>query len=619
MKHMRNGQAMSNEVHHRETPSRWQALMFGAKTRVFQLRRAWAEIGRRPAWHGVADDLLEAPVIAEKRAPLWREVSAEEFPLTAGKVENLRVAARAFHGVEIPSGEVMSFWRQLGRTTRGQGYQVGRELREGCIVPAIGGGLCQLSGLLYQAAREAGLEVIERHRHSRMVSGSQAELDLDATVFWNYVDLRFRSASRWRMEVELTASELVVRIRSLSLPSASKPSQRHVSPVLRALPSGDCLTCGMVECFRHPAAVQEHAASLGHSAYLLDARWPEFERWCGEHARCGDRWFTPMDGRRWRKPNYQWSVPEGATVRHATVAALLRSWRMRRLPAQGAMRQRALLKGDAALAQSYAKQLDPQCRHVVVSQNLLPHLWRLGVLGGRTFDVLVERWPMERLQGILDEAKRAHPRSLTLGDFRADEELLRAEREALAAAGRLITPHRAIAEHFGSRAWLIPWEMPLPMPRVHTPGKLMLFFPASRLARKGALELVAAVKSGIDAEIRYLGAAEEGLEDLWDGIELLRGKPADLATASALVIPAWVEHQPRLALLALASGIPVIATQACGLPAHEMLHVIAKPDAVSLAAVIRSVLMGGVRIAEPAPIRHHETLAHTTPRESVIF
>jgi hypothetical protein len=574
----------------RESPQRWQALAFQVKTRLFQVRRGFAEIGRRPPAYGTARDLMGAPVVAEKRAPLWREVSAEEFPLTAGKVENLRIAARAFHGVEIPPGGVMGFWRQLGRTTRGKGYHTGRELREGCIVPAIGGGLCQLSGLLYQAALEAGLEIIERHGHSRVIPGSQAEQDLDATVFWNYVDLRFRSRLPWRIETELTASELVVRIRAMSGAPQQEPPAPLPFSAPRALPSGDCLTCGMTACFRHPAAVRENAPALGHSAFLLDARWPEFDRWCAEHSRPGDRWFTPMDGGKWRKPNYQWSAPHDITLRHATLAALRRSWNQRRLPAQGAIRQRVLIRGEAEIARTYAGMLNPKCRHVVVSQNLLPHLWRLGVLGGRSFDVLMERWPMQELQRRLDQAKSAHPQSTTLGDFRADDELLRAESEALAAAGRLITPHLALAAHFGSRAWLIPWEIPAPMTRFTTTGKPSLFFPASRLGRKGAFELAEALKSGIDAELRFLGAADEGNADPFAGLDCSRGKTSDLASAAALVLPAWIEHQPRLALLALASGVPVIATEACGLPPHENLHPIATPDSAALAAVIRSVL-----------------------------
>ena len=297
-----------------------------------------------------------------------------------------------------------------------------------------------------------------------------------------------------------------------------------------------------------------------------------------------------MDGRKWHKPNYQWSAPVGLAVRHATLAALRRSWNQRRLPAQGARRQRVLIQGEAEIARTYASMLDPKCRHVVISQNLLPHLWRLGVLGGRSFDVLLERWPMEELQWRLDKAKAAHPQSTTLGDFRADEDLLRAEREALASAGRLITPHLALAAHFGARAWLIPWEMPAPMPRFAVAGKPSLLFPASRLGRKGVFEVAAALKSGIDAELRYLGAADEGSSDPFVGLDCSCGKASDLASASALVLPAWIEHQPRLALLALASGVPVIATEACGLPPHDMLHVIAAPDAAALAAVIRSVL-----------------------------
>jgi hypothetical protein len=269
---------------------------------------------------------------------------------------------------------------------------------------------------------------------------------------------------------------------------------------------------------------------------------------------------------------------------------MLRSWNQRRLPAQGARKQHVLMRGEAEIARAYATMLDPKCRHLVISQNLLPHLWQLGVLGGRSFDVLMERWPMEEMQRRLDQAKVAHPQSTTLADFRADEELLRAEREALAAAGRLITPHVALAKYFGARAWLLPWEMPAPIARTTAKEKPVLFFPASRLGRKGAFELATSLKSGINAELRFLGAADEGDADPFVGIECQRGNIADLASASAVVIPAWIEHQPRLALLALASGIPVIATEACGLPTHESLHLITEPDANALTAIIQSIL-----------------------------
>ncbi len=58
--------------------------------------------------------------------------------------------------------------------------------------------------------------------------------------------------------------------------------------------------------------------------------------------------------------------------------------------------------------------------HVVVQQNLLPFLWRAGVLGGRTFDVLMTALPLKNLQTQLDFAASLHPESKTLADFRVD-------------------------------------------------------------------------------------------------------------------------------------------------------------------------------------------------------
>lgn len=153
-----------HEADHHE-PTRIEAASFFLKSRVFIARRWWSERGGPVAVHGRGNTDCEAPVAGEARAPLWTQVSPAEFPLTAGKVQNLRAACRQLDGVEIPAGEVFSFWKQLGRTTRVKGFTEGRELRSGCLVPNLGGGLCQLSGLLHAAALAAGLEVVERHTH----------------------------------------------------------------------------------------------------------------------------------------------------------------------------------------------------------------------------------------------------------------------------------------------------------------------------------------------------------------------------------------------------------------------------------------------------------------------
>ncbi len=199
----------------RDKPTFSDALIFRFKATLLQLNRAahntWRNgtprfpVNRRPS---------NEPIIAESRTPLWSDGAEAEKYLLAGKVQNLRLALRRLNGAEIPAGQVFSFWTQIGRASRWKGYVAGRELREGCIIPSIGGGLCQLSNALYDAALSAGFEIVERHAHTRVVPGSLAEIGRDATVFWNYVDLRFKSSSPFRIEATMDANFLTVRFRS---------------------------------------------------------------------------------------------------------------------------------------------------------------------------------------------------------------------------------------------------------------------------------------------------------------------------------------------------------------------------------------------------------------------
>jgi hypothetical protein len=196
-------------------PTRADLGIFQAKATVFRairLCRDFASGPRRCAQaasngNGAGDRLL-----AESRSPLWDTAAPyAERVLQAGKAQNLRVACRRVDGVRIPAGATFSFWKQLGPPSRWRGYVRGRELRQGCLIPTVGGGLCQLSNALYDCALRAGFTIVERHAHTQVVPGSLAETGRDATVFWNYVDLRFRPAQGVELRVDLSADELVVR------------------------------------------------------------------------------------------------------------------------------------------------------------------------------------------------------------------------------------------------------------------------------------------------------------------------------------------------------------------------------------------------------------------------
>jgi hypothetical protein len=215
---------------------------------------------------------------------------------------------------------------------------------------------------------------------------------------------------------------------------------------------------------------------------------------------------------------------------------------------------------DERLAVAFERRLPAVAMHLVVSQNLLPWLWRNGALGGRTFDVLMTRLPMAELERVLDVAAAAHPESPTLADFRAPSALAAAEAEALAAARHWITPHTSIAALADGRARILPWQ--IPQTRTVRRGS-NLVFPASTLGRKGAWELREVLRD-LRLPLTLGGPVLEGAR-FWEGITTTPAAPDWLEGAAAVVLPAWVEHQPRRLLQAVASGVPVIATAACGL------------------------------------------------------
>ena len=146
--------------------------------------------------------------------------------LDQGKRINVALAAPYLCGAVVAPDRPFSFWRAVPRPTAARGYRLGMELRGGCVVPTPGGGLCLLSNALFAAAAELGWRILERHAHSMTVPAAgggaasaanpanpASAADLDATVLWPHIDLRFAPrAGRARLEVRVAAGELVVAV-----------------------------------------------------------------------------------------------------------------------------------------------------------------------------------------------------------------------------------------------------------------------------------------------------------------------------------------------------------------------------------------------------------------------
>lgn len=110
------------------------------------------------------------------------------------KRQNLTIAATCINNVVIQPDEIFSFWALVGAPVAKRGYLEGRALVNGKLKAVMGGGLCQLSGILYHLILQAGLNAIERYPHSADIYTDETRftpLGSDATVVYGYKDLRF--------------------------------------------------------------------------------------------------------------------------------------------------------------------------------------------------------------------------------------------------------------------------------------------------------------------------------------------------------------------------------------------------------------------------------------------
>jgi vancomycin resistance protein VanW len=135
------------------------------------------------------------------KAQTWPEQISIIQPINVSewadnKKHNLRLAIAQFQNLPIYPGEIFSFWHYVGNPTKKAGYKKGINIIKNQLDFDYGGGLCQLSGLLYHLALTAGLGIVERHPHSADLYTDETRytpLGADATTAYGFKDLRLRN------------------------------------------------------------------------------------------------------------------------------------------------------------------------------------------------------------------------------------------------------------------------------------------------------------------------------------------------------------------------------------------------------------------------------------------
>lgn len=137
----------------------------------------------------------------------------------AARSSNIRLAAKKIDGLVLAPGEAFSFNGVVGRRTSVAGFRVAGVYKDGKHDVDIGGGICQVSTTLYNAALFANLKVNKRQNHSMPVP--YVPIGRDAAVDYATIDLGFTNTLDVPIAVnaEVTSGKITFRILGLKDPS----------------------------------------------------------------------------------------------------------------------------------------------------------------------------------------------------------------------------------------------------------------------------------------------------------------------------------------------------------------------------------------------------------------
>lgn len=123
------------------------------------------------------------------------EYSTKFNAADADRTHNIKIATSSASHILVKPGEVFSLNKSMGPRLAKFGYKEANVIINNELVPGIGGGVCQVSSTLYNAALLSNLKIIERKSHS--LPSSYIALGRDATISENYIDLKFENNSKY--------------------------------------------------------------------------------------------------------------------------------------------------------------------------------------------------------------------------------------------------------------------------------------------------------------------------------------------------------------------------------------------------------------------------------------
>jgi len=135
-------------------------------------------------------DLLKKLGIAQELGTYSTSLKNKE----ENTIYNIKLASKMINGRLVKPQEVFSFNKYVGPAEKEDGYKESTIIANGRFENGYGGGVCQVSSTLYNAALLANLPIVERYNHSIYGDATKyVPLGRDAAIFFGYKDLKFKN------------------------------------------------------------------------------------------------------------------------------------------------------------------------------------------------------------------------------------------------------------------------------------------------------------------------------------------------------------------------------------------------------------------------------------------
>ncbi len=145
-------------------------------------------------------------IISSRSSNLIKRGKGIDIKLQQNKAVNIELACSKINGMVIHPGEVFSFWKTVGKTTKRKGYKAGRIIVGNKIEPGIGGGLCNLANTIHWLVLHSPLEVTEFHKHSDALApdeGKRLPFNSGTSVSYNNLDYRFKNTTNQDIQISI--------------------------------------------------------------------------------------------------------------------------------------------------------------------------------------------------------------------------------------------------------------------------------------------------------------------------------------------------------------------------------------------------------------------------------